>query len=257
MGRLLLSIGMAVALACAWAGGAFAQARSSDFSDWAVVVIAGDWRSHAGGETEAFDNTRRDVSAALVRAGFRADNMVQFSLRPPRPGDDPAIVTDPQHVLDGFERVANKAPSGCLFYISSHGSPEGAVFGPTAVLRPMALGKILDALCPGKPTVAVISACYSGVFVDPLAAPNRLIMTAARPDRSSFGCSDKDRYPYFDACILQSFPQSTDFVVLSRRAKACVDKRETDEHLQPASEPQTYIGSQAKVWAPFMRFASH
>ena len=53
--------------------------------------------------------------------------------------------------------------------------------------------------CQARPTVVVISACYSGIFVDGLAAPNRMIMTAARRDRSSFGCSEDATYPYFDA----------------------------------------------------------
>jgi hypothetical protein len=112
-------------------------------------------------------------------------------------------------------------------------------------------------VCGERPTVVIISACYSGVFVDPLEAPNRVILTAARPDRSSFGCSDKDRYPYFDNCILQNLPVAGDFLDLARRARLCVSKRETDEHLEPASEPQTWIGGQAKLWEPFLRLSHH
>jgi hypothetical protein len=234
---------------------AAAAVAKPDFSNWAAVVVAGDWRSHAGGDTEAFDNTRRDVSQALVKAGFDPANIRQYSLRPPRPGDDPAIYVSPHAVVMGFIDVADKAPAGCLFYISSHGSPDGAVFGPTAILDPAKLKLMLDQICGKRPTVAIVSACFSGVFVPAIAAPNRLVMTAAREDRSSFGCSDKDRYPYFDACILQSLPTSPDFLVLSKKATACVHKRETDEQLEP-SEPQTSVGGAAKLWLPFTRFAN-
>ncbi|HWE44632.1 MAG TPA: C13 family peptidase [Caulobacteraceae bacterium] len=230
------------------------RAPQSDFSNWAAVVIAGDWRGHDGGETEAFDNTRRDVASALEKAGFAPDHVLQYSLRPLRPGDDPKVYVTPHDVVMGFDALGKKVTGGCLFYVSSHGSPDGAVFGPTALLDPPTLKIILDSVCGARPTVVVVSACFSGVFIPGIAASNRMIMTASREDRSSFGCSDKDRYPYFDACILESWPTSSDFLVLSKKAKACVAKRETEQHLEPASEPQTYIGGQAKELLPFMRF---
>ena len=30
-----------------------------------------------------------------------------------------------------------------------------------------------------------------------------MVLTAARPDRTSFGCGEADKYPYFDDCFLQ------------------------------------------------------
>jgi hypothetical protein len=98
--------------------------------------------------------------------------------------------------------------------------------------------------------VVIISACFSGVFVPPLQNAQRMVITAARPDRSSFGCGDKDKYPYFDNCVLQSLPQSKSFPKLAELATACVGKRETEEHLTPASEPQTWIGAEARMILP-------
>ncbi len=46
--------------------------RRSPFNDWTAVVVAGDWHAHSGGPTEAFDNARRDVAAALQRSGLPA-----------------------------------------------------------------------------------------------------------------------------------------------------------------------------------------
>lgn len=40
------------------------------------------------------------------------------------------------------------------------------------------------------PAVIVVSACFSGSFIDDISAPDRLVITAARGDRSSFGCRD-------------------------------------------------------------------
>ena len=51
--------------------------------------------------------------------------------------------------------------------------------------------------------MALISACYSGVFVDPVGAPNRIILTAAREDRTSFGCSDDADFTHFGGAFLR------------------------------------------------------
>jgi hypothetical protein len=40
------------------------------------------------------------------------------------------------------------------------------------------------------PAVIVLSACHSGSFLDEIAAPDRLVIAAARADRSSFGCAN-------------------------------------------------------------------
>jgi hypothetical protein len=61
---------------------------------------------------------------------------------------------------------------------------------------------MIDDVCGEKPTVVVLSSCFSGVFVPALARPDRIVLMAARRDRNSFGCGQTDRYPYFDKCVL-------------------------------------------------------
>jgi hypothetical protein len=47
------------------------------------------------------------------------------------------------------------------------------------------------------PAVIVVSACFSGSFIDDIAAPERLVITAARGDRTSFGCRDGAEWTEF------------------------------------------------------------
>lgn len=47
------------------------------------------------------------------------------------------------------------------------------------------------------PAVIVVSACFSGSFIDDIAAPDRLVITAARADRTSFGCRDGAEWTEF------------------------------------------------------------
>ena len=61
----------ALALICSLALGLVQPAHAGGaFSDWAAIVVAGDWRAHSGAPSKVFDNARHDVGQALVRAGF-------------------------------------------------------------------------------------------------------------------------------------------------------------------------------------------
>ena len=232
------------------AGSAAAQTPSgSRFDGWASAIIAADWRNSNGDPIEAFDNARRDLTSGFLAAGFPRADMVDYSLRPDLP---PA--TSATRALAGIQEAAQRATRGCFIYFTSHGSPEHMVFGQTQRLTPTRMATVLREVCQDRPTVVVISACYSGIFVDSLAAPNRMIMTAARRDRSSFGCSEDATYPYFDGCVIQSLPTATDFIALANATRTCVRDREEAEGLTPASEPQVSIGSTMQLLLPTLRF---
>jgi hypothetical protein len=80
------------------------------------------------------------------------------------------------------------------------------------------------------------------------------VMTAARRDRSSFGCSEDATYPYFDGCVLEGLQTARDFIALAAAARACVARREAEEGLSPASEPQVSVGANMQLLLPTLRF---
>ena len=245
--RLLALVAAVLAFAApAWASG-------GPFSDWAAVVVAGDFRASGGGTTQAFENARRDVAKALVGAGFDPLHVRTLSLLEDAPA---AERTTRSNLVAALHDTASQTRSGCLFYITSHGSPQGAVFGAEGLLAPRMLDRLLEESCGARPTVVFISACYSGVYVPALAAPNRMVLTAARPDRTSFGCGVSDRYPFFDACVLESWPKSADFLVLGRAVQACVARREQEMQLSPASEPQVSAGARIRALLPLLPLQS-
>jgi hypothetical protein len=223
------------------------------FEDWAAVFVAGDYHSSAGGSTEAFDNARRDMVERFVAAGFSPANIQQFSTRPERYADTKPLKSEIALIGSELSRLAAGAKGGCLVYFTSHGSPQGAVVGDD-IMTPAGAARMVGQACDERPTVVVISACYSGVFIPMLEGSNRMVLTAARPDRSSFGCGDSDKYPYFDACILESLPQAPDFPALGRASQRCVATREQAERLTPASEPQLSVGGEMRPILPLMAF---
>jgi len=242
----LLVVWLGLLVAAAPAGAAPAVA------DWSAVVVAGDWHDHDGGPTEGFDNARRDVTTALLGAGFLAANLRQFSVRPERYSPTPDK-SEPDAIYGGLRDLTARAQGGCLLYLTSHGVRQGVIVNDR-VLRPSVLAGMIDTTCGSRPTVVVISACFSGVFINALAKPNRMIMTAARPDRSSFGCGQGDKYPYFDDCFLQVMPRAHEFVGLARDIRACVARRETAEGMRPPSEPQVWIGPALAPLLPLYGF---
>ena len=93
-----------------------------------------------------------------------------------------------------------------------------------------------------KDKIVVVSACYSGGFIEPLKNDHTLVITASRPDRVSFGCSEEADFTYFgDALFAQALTQTDDLQVAFEQASAIVAQREQAENFEP-SEPQ--------MWAP-------
>jgi hypothetical protein len=225
--------------------------QANPFKDWAAVVVAGDWHAHSGGPSEAFDNARRDVANALEQAGFQRANLRQYSVRSERYKDTRPGVSDLPTISADLADLTSKTAAGCLFYLSSHGSPAGAVLGD-GILAPRMLDAMLERTCGARPTVVVISACFSGVFVPTLARANRMVLTAARPDRSSFGCGEADKYPYFDDCFLRSMKGAHDFPALGRAVQACVAAKEVETGAKPPSEPQLFVGGGLRPLLPLL-----
>jgi hypothetical protein len=93
------------------------------------------------------------------------------------------------------------------------------------------------------------------VFVPVLAGPDRMVFTAARPDRASFGCGAEEVYTYFDGCVLESLPKATRLDVLAELARACVARRETEMGMTPPSEPQISIGPEMAKRLPLLTLA--
>jgi hypothetical protein len=90
--------------------------------------------------------------------------------------------------------------------------------------------------------VAILSGCHSGTFLTPqMEAENRIILTAARYDRTSFGCSADTIYTYFDECLLEAMAETGTWLAIFDRTKACVAEKEQRKGVTP-SLPQAYFG---------------
>lgn len=235
------------------AGSATAQSRTlrppGRFEGWTSAIIQADWRDGRGHPIPAFDNARRDLVRGFLDAGFSRADMVDYSLR-----TDVPEPTTPSAVMAGVRAAAARATRGCLIYVTSHGGPDGLVFGDAPRMTPDVMANLVRNTCGARPTVVIVSACYSGIFLNALQGPNRMVMTAARRDRTSFGCGADERYPWFDGCILESLPNAADFLALAADTRACVVRKETEAAVELPSEPQLFVGAEMQMRLPTLRF---
>ena len=198
---------------------------------WRAVLIAGDNNS------PAFDNGIEAMRGKLAQRGVRDIRMLT---------SDP--VAHPSLPVATAANVSSALRSGggeaCLVFITSHGDERGvALRAAKGTVNPATLDSALDAGCGNRPTVLLVSACYSGIFLTgAMRRPNRVVLTAAAADRVSFGCGAGDQYTYYDQCLLQQFDGVATWQQLAIATRSCVEALEQRMAVSRPSQPQIFVG---------------
>jgi Peptidase C13 family/YcxB-like protein len=158
-----------------------------------------------------------------------------------------ASITNLKLALKGIAGRMSTDEDVLLLYLTSHGSRDAelSVRFPPLHLNQLTAGTLRRMLDEAgiRWRVLVISACYSGSFVDTLKNDDTLLITAASKARTSFGCSNENEYTYFgEAYFKQGLEQTHSFVDAFQVAKHWIEQREHSEGKQP-SHPTLYVGS--------------
>jgi hypothetical protein len=180
----------------------------------------------------------------LTEHGVAAPDIHRLSAgaRPRDPAVEPATL---DRVLRRIAGLHARPGEGCFVFITSHGGRGQGIYlsREDEMLRPSALAGALAAGCGAVPTVVIVSGCYSGAFArGAMTAPNRIVLTAARADRPSFGCAADRTYTVFDACLLGALPHAANWRAVFAETKACVQRRERQLGETP-SLPQASFGA--------------
>jgi hypothetical protein len=150
-------------------------------------------------------------------------------------------------VLAGLATRMNRDEDVLFLALSSHGKRDpylvvtnGAL--PFENLTPDALADLL-AESKIRWKVLVISACYSGAFIEKLRDEHTAIITAAAPGKTSFGCNDRRELTYFgEAFYRDALPKARSLRAAFETAAADIAQRERREGLVP-SEPRAHFGA--------------
>jgi hypothetical protein len=150
-------------------------------------------------------------------------------------------------VLAGLATRMNRDEDVLFLALSSHGKRDpylvvtnGAL--PFENLTPDALAAML-AESKIRWKVLVISACYSGAFIEKLRDEHTAIITAASPGKTSFGCNDRRELTYFgEAFYRDALPKAHSLRAAFEAAAADIAQRERREGLVP-SVPVAHFGA--------------
>lgn len=161
-----------------------------------------------------------------------------------------ATLTNLRAALSTVGRLIDPDEDLVVVYLSSHGTADHELyvnFPPLELqqLTPTALARMLQE-SGIKWKVVIVSACYSGGYVEPLKDANTMVITSSRSDRTSFGCENGSEYTYFGQAYFQEALKGTDSLLGAfDLARAAIARREKAEGLTP-SEPQIVVGDEIR-----------
>jgi hypothetical protein len=207
-----------------------------------VLVFAGD-----GGE-DVFRNEAEYAGSLFARRfGATAHTLVLEN-------NPASLITRPlaswsnlDAAFAGLGKVMRPDQDILLLYVTSHGGPDHTLL---VDMNPLPLDQIgatdlagILAMHRFKWKVLVVNACYSGGFAPLLRGPGTLVLTAARTDRSSFGCGSDSDITYFGkAWLVDALNRTPDFIDAFKQASSEISQWERKDKLT-SSEPQIDIGS--------------
>ena len=219
-----------------------------------LLAVAGD------GTQEVF---RREVE--FVRKQFDRDFGTRgrsIALVNTRSAASTAPLATVDNIREALKAIAARMDrdNDILFlFMTSHGRKDHEfVLNQKAMtlrgLRPTTLAEML-AESRIRWKVVLVSACYSGGFIEPLKNSETMVITAARADRTSFGCEDENEFTYFGrAFFKEALPVSGSFFEAFTKAQALVGEWESNDHT-PKTErslPQIYspvqLSEHLKKW---------
>ena len=196
---------------------------------------------------DVFENEVKHVES-LFRERLGAEGRTAILVNSRNTMDELPLANGPnlEAVLEGVAR--KMGPEDLLFlHMTSHGSKDhkfSVLFESMRLndLSAKRLGEIVNGA--GLPwRVVVVSACFSGGYIEDLKSPRALIITAASADRTSFGCENGREYTYFGEAYYRDSLTDADYRAAFERAVPLVREREESKGYKH-SEPQIWMGEE-------------
>jgi len=216
-----------------------------------AIVFAGDGGQNVfRNEAEYFDelfSRRFDAAGHVI---VLENNPASLTTRPL------ATWSNLESALDAVASKMDGKQDILLLYFTTHGSEDHTLL---VDMEPLPLdqigaGDLPDILAehPFKYKVVIVNACYSGGFIPPLQGADTMIVTAARADRSSFGCGEQSELTWFGhAFLVDALNKTDDLQQAFQFARKQVGSWEKRDNFEP-SEPQVSLGrgisSQLAKW---------
>lgn len=169
----------------------------------------------------------------------------------------------PAHVISALQALDQKMDSDedlLFIHLVSHGGRNGDFLlsqpGMSLPdLTPSAFAEAIQSLRVRK-KVLVVSACYSGQWLDQLKSDDLIMLMSARRDRTSFGCGDDSEMTWFTKATYQEVGIDLDdpekwFARVDETIRQWEVEREFSE--EDWSHPQYFAGAEITAWLNDLR----
>ena len=157
-----------------------------------------------------------------------------------------------QRAIRRFAEVMDPEEDVLFIHLTSHGARAGelaAEFWPLEVgtVTPQLLKAWLDE-AGVRFRVISVSACYSGSWIDPLASPGTLVMTAADAHNTSYGCGRGSQLTYFGRAMFdEQLRHTRSFEQAHAAARRDIEQREREAGKDDGySNPQLRMGDEIR-----------
>jgi hypothetical protein len=185
----------------------------------------------------------------LFRTDFDAEGRALALINNPKTVEQypVASLTSLTAALQQMGTLMNVEDDVLVLYVSSHGSEQHRLsveFRPLrlAPIDPPALKRALEE-SGIKWKIVVVSACYSGGFIDPLKDEHAMIITASSAGRQSFGCGNESDSTYLAKALFdEALRKTRSFEAAFQVARDSIARRERAQGFSP-SEPQIFVGA--------------
>lgn len=216
-----------------------------------VVAFAGD------GEENVFRNEVDFVERQFSQRFDAAGHVIALVNNPQTLAQRPlASLSNLEAALKGVAEKMNRDDDVLMLFLTSHGSRDHELY---VSMDPLPLDQIspedlADALndTPVRWKVIVISACYSGGFIDALKDSGTMIITAASADHSSFGCgTDSEITDFGRAFFVEGLNHNDSFDDAFAEAKHLIaqwEDRDHETHSDPQFVTTPQIEAKLKEW---------
>ncbi|MGH8042938.1 MAG: C13 family peptidase [Rudaea sp.] len=175
-----------------------------------------------------------------------------------------ATLTNLESAIDAVAQNMDRDTDILVLLLTSHGTQDHLLY---VNMNPLPLDQIapedladIFAKTKIRYKVVVISACYSGGFIGALKDDSTMIVTAARSDRSSFGCgSNSDITDFGRAFFVDGLNHNATFTGAFTKARKLVDNWESrghEDHSYPQLATTPRIEAQLALWRKAIRIGA-
>lgn len=154
-----------------------------------------------------------------------------------------------QRAVDAIGEKMDRERDLLFVYMTSHGANDFrlAAANPPLAVEPISPGDLRKALDNAgiRHRVVVISACYSGGWVGPVADDHTLVMTAADANRTSYGCGALSELTFFGRAVFDEQLRRTHSLEQAFAAAVPVIRQRENEAGKDDgfSDPQIHVGT--------------